>query len=392
MSTSESAYRRAGVDIAAGEAAVDRMRASVRSTFGVEVLTELGHFSGLYALTPQLGPQPGGAEPVLVASADGVGTKLRLALAMGRHDTIGMDLVNHCVNDILTCGARPLFFLDYFATGKLDPDQAATVVTGLSAACRAVGAALIGGETAEMPGFYQPGDYDLAGFIVGLVDRRRMILGNLIAPGDLVLGLPANGLHTNGYSLARQALGLTDKDPFMVRERLVAHEPRLDRPLGEALLEPHRCYLPVLAPLLDETMPLPLAVTMAHSLGPIDAPMGEPLIKGMAHITGGGLDGNIRRILPPGTQVRLEWASWTRPPIFDLIEERGQIPLAEMPHVFNMGLGFILIVAPEAAAAVLQRLPEALLVGTVEPHTGDGPTVLFSGLGEQEDVPLRGLG
>jgi phosphoribosylformylglycinamidine cyclo-ligase len=389
MTNSESAYRRAGVDITAGEAAVDRMRASVRSTFGVEVLTDLGHFSGLYALTPRLGPQPGGAEPVLVASADGVGTKLRLALALGHHDTIGADLVNHCVNDILTCGARPLFFLDYFATGKLDPDQAATVVSGLAGACRAVGAALIGGETAEMPGFYQPGDYDLAGFIVGMVDRRRMILGNLIAPGDLVLGLPSSGLHTNGFSLARQALGLTDKDPFMVRERLVAHEPRLDRPLGEALLEPHRCYLPVLAPLLDETMPL--APALAHSLGPMGVPMGEPLIKGMAHITGGGLGGNISRILPPGTRVRLEWASWTRPPIFDLIAERGQIPPAEMPQVFNMGLGFILVVSPDAAAPVLQRVPEALLVGTVEAHD-EGPTVVISGLEATPDLPLRGLG
>jgi phosphoribosylformylglycinamidine cyclo-ligase len=390
MSTNpDSAYRRAGVDIAAGEAAVARMRASVRSTFGVEVLTDLGHFSGLYALTPRLGPQQGGAEPVLVASADGVGTKLRLALALGRHDAIGADLVNHCVNDILTCGARPLFFLDYFATGKLDPDQVATVVAGLAGACRAVGAALIGGETAEMPGFYQPGDYDLAGFIVGLVDRRRMILGNLIAPGDLVLGLPAAGLHTNGYSLARQALGLTDPDPFMVRERLVTHEPRLGRPLGEALLEPHRGYLPVVAPLLDETTPLAPAV--AHSLGPLGAPLGEPLIKGMAHITGGGLGGNISRILPPGTRVRLEWASWTRPAIFDLIAERGQIPSAEMAEVFNMGLGFILIVGPEGAATALQRLPEALLVGTVEAHE-DGPTVVISGLDTASALPLRGLG
>src|SRR4051812_4222931 len=242
ISPSESAYRAAGVDIAAGDRAVELMRAGVRSTFGIEVLTDLGHFSGLYALTPRLGPQPGGAEPVLVSSADGVGTKLRLAIALGRHDTIGRDLVNHCVNDILTCGARPLFFLDYFATGRLEPQQVARVIDGLAAACRQVGAALLGGETAEMPGFYAPGDYDLAGFIVGLVDRRSMILGTRIAPGDLVLGLPSNGLHTNGYSLARRALGLNDVDPMLVRERLVGHEPRLGRSLGEALLEPHRCY------------------------------------------------------------------------------------------------------------------------------------------------------
>jgi phosphoribosylformylglycinamidine cyclo-ligase len=388
VSSSDSAYREAGVDIAAGERAVDLMRASVRSTFGLEVLTDLGHFSGLYALTPRLGPQPGGREPVLVSSADGVGTKLRLAIALGRHDTIGFDLVHHCVNDILTCGARPLFFLDYFATGKLEPGQVAGVVAGLAAACRGVGAALLGGETAEMPGFYQPGDYDLAGFIVGLVDRRQMILGTHIAPGDLVLGLPSSGLHTNGYSLARQALGLNDVDPVLVRERLVAHEARLGRPLGEALLEPHRCYLPVLAPLLDQTVHLAPAV--AHSLDPLGEPLGEPVIKGMAHITGGGLLGNIARILPPGVRVRLEWESWPKPPIFALIAERGQVAPAEMPQVFNMGLGFVLIVDPAQAQLVFELLPDALLVGMVEPR-GAGPPVALAGLSRAATAPLRGL-
>jgi phosphoribosylformylglycinamidine cyclo-ligase len=386
--TPEPAYRKAGVDIAAGDQAVELMRASVRSTFGVEVLSELGHFSGLYALTPRLGPQPGGAEPVLVASADGVGTKLRLAISMGHHDTIGADLVNHCVNDILTCGARPLFFLDYFATGKLEPDQVAGVVASLAQACRAVGAALLGGETAEMPGFYQPGDYDLAGFIVGLVDRRQMILGTRITPGDLVLGLPSNGLHTNGYSLARRALGLNEADPVAVRERLVTHEPRLGRSLGEALLEPHRCYLATLAPLLDQTTHL--APALAHSLNPLGEPLGEPVLKGLAHITGGGLQGNISRILPPGTQVHLEWETWPKPPIFSLIAERGQVPAAEMPQVFNMGLGFILIVDPAEAATVMQQVPEALLVGMVEPHD-EGPRVRISGMDSAPKLPLRGL-
>ena len=373
----DSAYRQAGVDIDAGDHAVTLMRTAVQSTFGVEVLTELGHFSGLYALTPRLGPQAGGAEPVLVASADGVGTKLRLAIALGHHDTIGRDLVHHCVNDILTCGARPLFFLDYFATGKLIPAQVAAVVGGLAEACRGVGAALLGGETAEMPGFYQAGDYDLAGFIVGMVDRRQMILGSTITPGDLVLGLPSDGLHTNGYSLARQALGLNEGNPMLVRERLVAHEPRLGRSLGEALLDPHRCYLRDLAPLLDQSAPL--APQMAGPLQPLGAPLGEPLIKGMAHITGGGLLGNIARVLPPGTAVRLEWEMWPKPPIFGLIAERGHIAAAELPRVFNMGLGFILIVDPDAAGHVLRQLPEALLVGVVE-RRGSGPPVTIAGM------------
>ncbi len=323
------------------------MGAAVRGTFGPEVLADLGHFSGLYDLGPRLGRPPGPDNPVLVASADGVGTKLRLAILLGRHAGVGADLVNHCVNDILTCGARPLFFLDYFATGRLDPAQAAAVVGGLAGACRAAGCALLGGETAEMPGFYAPGDYDLAGFVVGLVARGAIVLGHDIAPGDVVLGLPAAGLHTNGFSLARRALGLDDPDTETVRARLAEQPPELGGAgLAGALLAPHRCYLPDVAPLLD-------------------AP-GGPLVRGMAHITGGGLPGNISRVLPAETRVVLDWGSWPVPPIFDLIAQRGAVPAAEMPHVFNMGLGFVIVVAPDALDRARTLVPEALLVGRVE--------------------------
>lgn len=332
---------------------------SVRSTFGPEVLADLGHFSGLYNIGPRIGLPSGPADPVLVASADGVGTKLRLAIALGTHSGIGADLVNHCANDILTSGARPLFFLDYFASGRLDPQQVAAVVSGLAAACRCAGCALLGGETAEMPGFYAPGDYDLAGFMVGLVRRGGMVLGNEIAPGDLVFGLPSSGLHTNGYSLARRALGLDGPDPAAVHARLADQPAELGgASLGDALLAPHRLYLPHVAPLLD-------------------AP-GGPLVRGMAHITGGGLPGNISRVLPEDTAVVLERGSWSVPPIFDLIAERGRIGDEEMPHVFNMGLGFILIAAPEQAERIQALAPEAMPVGRVvsRSQTGGTPVVL----------------
>jgi len=352
------AYQAAGVDIGAGEQAVALMAGSVRATFGPEVLADLGHFSGLYNLGPRLGLPPGAHDPVLVASADGVGTKLRLAIAQGSHRSVGVDLVHHCTNDILTCGARPLFFLDYVASGALDPEQVAAVVAGLADACRGLGCALLGGETAEMPGFYAAGDYDLAGFIVGLVTRGRLVLGTAIAPGDVVIGLPAAGLHTNGYSLARRALGLADPDLAVVRARLAEQPAGLGASLGEVLLTPHRCYLAAVAPLLD-------------------APDG-PLVRGMAHITGGGLPGNIARVLPPGTAVVLEQGTWPVPPIFDLIAARGGIPAREMPHVFNMGLGFILIVAPEHAARVGALVPDALVVGAVVARSpADGPAVVL---------------
>jgi phosphoribosylformylglycinamidine cyclo-ligase len=336
-SVEAGAYRRAGVDIDAGARAVDLMRRHVQSTFGPRVLADLGHFGGLYALSDD----PDGQ--VLVASADGVGTKLKLAFALGTHRNAGMDIVNHCVNDILTCGARPIFFLDYVASGKVVPEQIAEVVAGMAEACRKSGCALLGGETAEMPGIYHDGEYDVAGFVVGTVARDRLVLGENIVPGDVVLALPSNGLHTNGYSLARKVLGLQGSHAEM-RERLNRYEPTLGRTLGEALVEPHRSYLREISPLLD----LP----------------GRP-IKGMAHITGGGLLDNIPRILPEGCAVELDTDTWRVPPIFRLIQEEGQIPATEMARVFNMGIGMVLVVAPENAGLVKEKTPGILQVGRV---------------------------
>lgn len=327
-------YREAGVDIDAGNRVVDLIRDHVRATFRPEVLADLGFFGGLFAL----------GDRVLVASADGVGTKLKIAFRLGRHDTVGFDLVHHCVNDILTCGAEPLFFLDYFATGKLDPEVAATVIQGIARACQGVGCALLGGETAELPGFYQPGEYDLAGFIVGLVARDRLITGQGIRAGDAVLGLPSSGLHTNGYSLVRRVFRL-DGDPDLARATLERYVPELGRTLGEELLEPHRCYWPLLRPAL-------------------------PYLQGLAHITGGGLLDNIPRVLPAGLAVRLEADRWEQPPIFRLIARLSGADRAEMYRVFNMGLGMVLFVHPEAVATVRQLVPEARLVGEVVPQRG----------------------
>jgi len=347
-----SAYRQAGVDIDAGARAVELMRAHVRSTFGPRVLADLGHFGGLYALSDD----PNGQ--VLVASADGVGTKLKLAFALGTHHNAGLDIVNHCTNDILTCGARPIFFLDYIASGKVVPEQIAEVVTGMAEACRQAGCALLGGETAEMPGMYRDGEYDLAGFIVGMVARDRLVLGEHIAPGDIVLALPSNGLHTNGFSLARKALGL-DGSPEQTREKLNKYDPGLGQTLGEALTEPHRSYLPEIAPLLDRP---------------------ERPIKGMAHITGGGLVDNIPRILPEGCAVELDTTAWKVPAIFRIIQNAGHVPAVEMARVFNMGIGMVLVVAPEHATSVEQTTPGIMRVGTVVEQAG-GERVLFKGNG-----------
>lgn len=326
-SKTQSAYARAGVDIDAATDAVSRMKAHIAKTTTPGVLTDVGSFGGMFALSA-LGKLN---DPVLVSSIDGVGTKLKIAFATGRHDTIGHDLVSHCVNDILVQGARPLFFLDYFGTGKLDPTVAADVVKGLADGCRAAGCALIGGETAEMPGLYAPGEYDLAGCIVGLVDRANIVNGAQVVPGDIVIGLGSSGLHTNGYSLARQVL-LQD-----------AHLP-LDEPLAalggatlaDALLWPHRCYAPAVLPLLESRQ-----------------------IKAMAHITGGGFTDNIPRVLPNGIGVRIKKDSWTVPPLFRLIQERGRVSEAEMFRVFNMGIGFVLIVSPDFARGVMRMLADA---------------------------------
>ena len=316
------------MDIDAATDAVGRMKAHVSATLTPGVLTETGSFGGMFALSA-LGTLH---DPVLVSSIDGVGTKLKIAFATGRHGTVGRDLVSHCVNDILVQGARPLFFLDYFGTGRLTPGVAAEVVRGLAEGCRAAGCALIGGETAEMPGLYAEGEYDLAGCIVGIVERSKIIDGSRVKPGDVLIGLASDGLHTNGYSLARQAL-LEDAGMS-----LDAPVPELGGvTLGDALLWPHRCYASAVLPLLDR-FPAP--------------------IKAMAHLTGGGTD-NIPRVLPSGVGVEIDTKAWTVPPLFRLIQSAGGVSEAEMFRVFNMGIGFVLIAASEDAEAVMGRLRDA---------------------------------
>ena len=318
-------YKQAGVDIEAGNEVVRRIRSLARGTFTPGVLSEIGSFGGLFRLDAA-----GVADPVLVASADGVGTKLRVAFMTGVHGTIGVDLVNHCVNDILVQGARPLFFLDYLATGRLDPDVAVQIVDGLARACRENGCALLGGETAEMPGFYADGEYDVAGFIVGVVPRERLIDGRAIRPGDVLIGLPSSGLHTNGYSLARRiAFDSARLAPS-------AHVPELGTSIGEALLVPHRSYLRVIAPLLE-----------------------TGLIKGMAHITGGGITDNLPRILPTGTHAVIDRAAWPLPAIFRWLQRTGNVPDDDMMRTFNMGIGLIIACASDSVQPLLARLTDS---------------------------------
>ena len=329
-------YKQAGVDIEAGNEVVRRIRSLARSTFTPGVLSEIGSFGGLFRLDTAAQ-----ADPVLVASADGVGTKLRVAFLAGVHRTIGMDLVNHCVNDILVQGAQPLFFLDYLATGRLDPDVAVQVVEGLSAACRTNGCALLGGETAEMPGFYADGEYDVAGFIVGVVARERLIDGRTIAPGDVLIGVPSSGLHTNGYSLARRIV-------FEVAGLGVgSHVAELGTTVGAALLEPHRSYLPLIRPLLS-----------------------SGVIKGMAHITGGGITDNLPRMLPPDTAAVIDRSAWDVPPVFRWLQRTGTVPDDDMLRTFNMGIGLIVACAAGAADRVMAELaaagePGASLIGRI---------------------------
>jgi phosphoribosylformylglycinamidine cyclo-ligase len=318
-------YKQAGVDIEAGNEVVRRIRALARGTFTPGVLSEIGSFGGLFQLdAARL------ADPVLVASADGVGTKLRIAFLTGIHRTIGIDLVNHCVNDILVQGAEPLFFLDYLATGRLDPDVAVEIVEGLSTGCRVNGCALLGGETAEMPGFYADGEYDVAGFIVGAVARDRLIDGRTIQPGDALIGLPSSGLHTNGYSLARRiAFDIAGL-------RVDSHVPELGVTVGEALLEPHRSYLPVIKPLLA-----------------------SGLIKGMAHITGGGITDNLPRIFPRGTAAVIDRSAWQVPAIFEWLQQTGNVPDQDMLRTFNMGIGLIVACEESDADRLLTALAAA---------------------------------
>src|SRR5579872_809410 len=315
-------YRNAGVDIDAGNEVVRRIKGLARRTFTPGVLSDLGSFGGLFHARAA-----GLHDPVLVASADGVGTKLRVAFMSGIHDTVGVDLVNHCVNDILVQGARPLFFLDYLATGRLDPDVAVSIVEGLSRACTDNGCALLGGETAEMPGFYADGEYDVAGFIVGAVERARIVDGRSIAPGDVLIGLPSSGLHTNGYSLARTIV--FDHLGLRVHDRADT----LGRTVGDALLEPHRSYLRAVSPLLETGW-----------------------VKGMAHITGGGVTDNLPRTLPEGTSAAIRLGSWPIPPLFEWLVREGEVPFDDAYRTFNMGIGMILVIAPEHRDAVLVRL------------------------------------
>jgi phosphoribosylformylglycinamidine cyclo-ligase len=328
MSGDVTDYKSSGVDIDAGNETVRRIKALARATFTPGVLSEIGSFGGLFSLR-----DGGWTDPVLVASADGVGTKLKVAFMAGVHDTIGRDLVNHCVNDILVQGATPLFFLDYLATGRLSPDVAEQIVAGLAAACRDNGCALLGGETAEMPGFYADGEYDVAGFIVGAVDRARLVDGKAIRPGDVLIGLPSTGLHTNGYSLARRIvfdrLGLS----------VDSHVAELGEAVGAALLRTHRSYLEPVRPLLA-----------------------AQLVKGMAHITGGGVTDNLPRILPPGTAAEVRRGSWSVPPLFSWLVAAGAVPLDDQYRAFNMGLGLIMAVAAadvDRATALLRQAGES---------------------------------
>lgn len=319
-------YKTSGVDIEAGNEVVRRIKGLARSTFTPGVLSEIGSFGGLFRVDPGRF-----ADLVLVASADGVGTKLKVAFMADRHDTVGEDLVNHCANDILVQGARPLFFLDYLATGSLAPDTAEQVVAGIARGCRANGCALLGGETAEMPGFYAAGEYDLAGFIVGAVDRARVVDGSALRPGDALIGLPSTGLHTNGYSLARRIvfgeLGLG------VDSRV----PELGTTVGDALLAVHRSYLRAIEPLL--------AV--------------DGLVLGLAHITGGGITDNLPRILPPGVGAAIDRRAWRVPAIFEFLRTAGRVPLDDMYRSFNMGIGLIVACRSADAERVKALLEEA---------------------------------
>lgn len=329
-------YASAGVDIEAGDEAVRRIKSLARKTFNESVLSEIGSFGGFFK--PNLSTFK---KPVLISSADGVGTKLKLAFMTGRHTTVGEDLVNHCIDDILVHGARALFFLDYIATGRLEPEVVAEIVEGLSRGCQNAGVALLGGETAEMPDFYQAGEYDLAGFIVGLVDQDRVINGSTIVEGDVCIGLPSNGLHTNGYTLARkvafEAAGLKPGD--------VVDE--LGTTIDEALMAVHRCYAGIVHPLLEEFN-----------------------VHGMAHITGGGIPGNLSRIIPDGLSAEIDRSSWSVSPIFNFLQREGGVEPDEMYRAFNMGVGYIMVVAASEAdplmAALSKSGEEAIRIGEIK--------------------------
>ena len=340
QTTSASAYAASGVDVDANDRLIPRYRELAQSASRSEQVGAVGAFSGLFDLSDY-------EHPVLAASTDGVGTKVMLATLAGRLDGVGRDLVNHCINDILCAGAEPLFFLDYLAANALAEDDKVAVVSGVAAACRESGIALLGGETADMPDLYPAGHFDLAGTIVGVLERGREITGANIAPGDVVLGLPSNGLHTNGYSLARTAFALRPSDGAEAerRARLLAHEPTLGESLADALLRPHRSYWDALGSVREH-------------------------LKGVAHITGGGVAGNLERILPAGLVAELDPTNWPEPPIFRLIAERGAVARAEMYRVFNMGLGMAVMVAPSDVDTTIAESPELRPIGQVREEFG----------------------
>ena len=327
-------YKSAGVDIPAAEETVDKIKKFAKSTFNKNVLADIGHFGGLFNFETSRYKKP-----VLVSSVDGVGTKLKIAIESGTHNTVGQDLVNHCVNDIAVCGAEPLFFLDYMAFGKLNPEIAAGIVEGFSIACKENGCALIGGETAEMPGLYKEGDYDISGTVVGVVEKDSIIDGKDIKSGDLVVGFRSNGLHTNGYSLARKVL--------LSKHELKTHIDSLNKSVGEELLKIHKPYLKLIRLLVQNVE-----------------------VKGVAHITGGGIIGNTMRIIPKGLRIKVHWGNWDIPPIFKLIQETGEISTEEMRSVFNMGIGLVAIVARSDEELTLQLAHEVkehpLVIGEIE--------------------------
>lgn len=332
-------YKKAGVDIREGEKFVDLIKPIVRKTFRPEVLTDIGAFSGLFRLDTAKYK-----EPVLVSGTDGVGTKLKIAFMADRHNTVGIDLVAMCVNDILTCGAEPLFFLDYLATGRLSAEKSSLIIEGIVEGCRQAGCALIGGETAEMPGFYKKGEYDLAGFAVGVVDKAGIIDGSGIKAGDAVIGLYSNGLHSNGYSLVRKIffeLRGMDADSFI---------PELGSTLADELLRPTRIYVNAFNSLKKESIE----------------------VKGMAHITGGGIDGNLPRMLPEGMGAEIKKGSWTEPPVFSLIRDMGGVPDEDMRWTFNMGIGYIIIVSEDSAYKAISVLDKAGYKAGIIGHASKG--------------------
>jgi phosphoribosylformylglycinamidine cyclo-ligase len=342
-------YQQAGVDIAGGARAKERIGELIRQTYNENVLGDFGHFGGMFRVHP-------GASQILVSSADSVGTKVLLAVLSGRHEGIGIDLVNHSVNDILCVGAKPLFFLDYFATSNLDDEVLTDLVAGMSQACQDAGCALIGGETAQLPGVYQENTYDLAGFIVGSVDESRIIDGSSIAPGQKIVGLASNGLHTNGYSLARAVFGLDDDNLGSIESILNEQPDELGETIGAALLRPHRSYLSDVAPYLESSG-----------------------LTGLAHITGGGIVGNLERIIPENCVAEIEVGSWATPPIFTLIQQRGNVSASEMFDVFNMGVGMIMVAESELATRIAENHKEATIIGEIRSGSGTDQGVLLRG-------------